>query len=343
VIHPNEYYAKVGPKGMNEKPVGSGPFKVVDHQLGKQLTLERNADYWKDSPKSVPSLQRLVIRFIPDRQTQVAEVLAGGLDVIMNVPIDQAEQMKAVPHVKIVSGETMRIAFLQMNSTPETPAPPLRELKVRQAINHAIDRETMVKTLVGEGSRVLNVICFPSQFGCTQEGVPAYKYDPARAKQLLAEAGFPNGFELDIFSYRERAQAEAFINYLRAVGIKANLRFMQYAAMREQNRTNKAAITHQTWGSFSVNDMSAATPVFFKFIDDDVSKDAEVRDTLDKGDNTINPEERKAAYAKALKLIAERAYAVPLFSLATYYALNKDLEFKAYADEMPRFWEVKWR
>ena len=107
-------------------------------------------------------------------------------------------------------------------------------------------------------------MCFPSQFGCTDEGAPRYAYDPAKAKQLLAEAGFPNGFEIDLYAYRERNQTEAMIGYLRAVGIKANLRFMQYAAMREALRAGKAPLVHQTWGSFSVNDVSAATPVYLQ-------------------------------------------------------------------------------
>lgn len=343
VIHPGEYYAKVGPKGMNEKPVGSGPFKIVENLPGKSVTMERNAEYWKDSPKPVPAIQRLVIRFIPDRQTQMAEVLAGGLDAIMNVAPDQAEQVKAVPNLTAVSGETMRVAFLQMNTLPDGPAPPLRELKVRQAINHAIDRETMAKTLVGEGARTLQTICFRTQFGCPGEGVPQYSYDPAKAKQLLAEAGFPQGFDIDLYTYRDRPQAEAIVNYLRAVGIRANLRSMQYAAFRDQNRAGKAPMAHQTWGSFSVNDASAAIPVFYKFLDDDVNRDPQVRDLLEKGDSTVDPEARKAAYLGAAKIMAEKAYAVPLYSLVTFYVLAGDLLFKPYPDEMPRFWEVKWK
>ena len=165
----------------------------------------------------------------------------------------------------MVSGETMRIVFLQFNCRTDTPAPQLKDMRVRQAIAHAIDRETMVEALVGEGARVLDTICFPTQFGCTDEGAPRYAYDPAKAKELLAEAGFPNGFDDRPVAYRERQQTEAMINYLRAVGINANLKFMQYAAMREQMRANKAALTHQTWGSFTVNDVSASTPAYFKF------------------------------------------------------------------------------
>lgn len=343
VIHPNEYYAKVGPQGMNTAAVGSGPYRVVEHAVGKFVKLERNKDYFKDSPKPQPKLDRIEIRFIPDRQTQAAEMLAGGLDFIMNVPVDQAEQMKVVPHLGVKSGETMRIVFLNLNTTENTPAPQLRDKRVRQAIQHAIDRHTMARTLVGEGARVLNVICFPSQFGCIDEKAPRFIYDPAKAKALLAEAGFANGFDIDLFAYRERPQTEAMINYLRAVGIRANLRFMQYAAMREQVRSNKAALTHQTWGSFSVNDVSASTPVYFKGGADDVNRDPEVIALLTKGDSSVDPDARKQAYAAALAMIQDKALSVPLYALVTYYVTGKGLEFVAYPDELPRFWEMSWK
>jgi peptide/nickel transport system substrate-binding protein len=251
--------------------------------------------------------------------------------------------MKNAPNVKVVSGETMRIAFLHFDILDNTPQPALKDIRVRKAISHAIDRESMVKQIVGAGSRVLNTQCFPSQFGCTDEGAPRYNYDPAKAKALLAEAGFPNGFDVDLYAYRERNQTEAIIGYLRAVGIRANLRFMQYAAMRDAARQGKASILHQTWGSFSVNDVSASTPVYFKFAPDDITRDPEVRDLLQRGDSNIDPNVRKDAYKKALALIAEKAYSLPLYSLTTYYVATKDLDFVAYADEMPRFWEMTYK
>jgi peptide/nickel transport system substrate-binding protein len=342
-IHPAKYYAQVGPKGMNEKPVGSGPFRVVEHAVGKYIRLARNENYFKDSPKPQPKVATLEIRFIPDGQTRVAEVLSGGIDIIMSVPPDQAQQLRAAPQLQVMSGETMRYVFMQMNSMESSPAPQLRDIRVRRAIIHAMDRAGMVKSIVGEGARVLHTVCFPSQFGCTDQGAPRYAYDPAKAKQLLAEAGFPNGFDIDLYAYRERNQTEAMIGFLRAVGIRANLRFLQYAAMREALRAGRAPITHQTWGSFSINDVSAAVPVFHKMTPDDVNRDQEVSALLTRGDSSVDPAVRKDSYAKALALIAERAYAVPLYSLPTYYVAAKDLALTAYPDELPRFWEMTWK
>jgi peptide/nickel transport system substrate-binding protein len=328
---------------MNEKPVGSGPYRVVEHALGKHIRLARNADYFKDSPKPPPKIETIELRFIPDRQTQVAEMLSGGLDLIKNVASDQAKQLRALPSLQVVSAEIMRYAFLQMDTTERTLAPQLRDIRVRRAIMHAIDRAAMVKSLVGEGSRVLHVVCFPSQFGCIDEAAPRYAYDPAKARQLLAEAGFPDGFPIDFSAYRERDQVEAMIGYLRAVGIRANLRFVQYAAHRDAVRAGKAPLAHWTWGSSSINDISAGVSVFHKFEADDVNRDPEVRDLLARGDTSVDPNVRKAAYAKALALIAERAYALALYSIPTSYVAAKGLVFKAYPDEIPRFWEMRWK
>ena len=342
-ILPAKYYKEVGPKGMNARPVGSGPYKVVEHVPGKSITLEKFDGYFKESPRTQPKIGKVRIRFIPDRQTQMAEVLAGGEEFIMHVPKDQAEKLQAVPHLQVVSGNTMRIVFLQMNTLDGAPAPQLKDLRVRKAIAHAIDREAIIKNIVGGGAEMLHTICTPSQVGCTHEGAPVYKYDPALAKKLLAEAGYPNGFEVDIHAYRERNQTEAIINYLQAVGIKAKLNFMQYAAMRDQVRANKAALVHQTWGSNLVNDTSASTPVYYGGGADDIARNPQVKELLDKGDHTVEPKARNEYYKKALNLIAENAYSVPLWSLPVYYVATREVNFRPYADELPRFWEMSWK
>ncbi len=118
---------------------------------------------------------------------------------------------------------------------------------------------------------------------------------------------------------------------------------MQYAAMRDALRESKAGFAHQTWGSFSVNDVSASTPVYFKFEADDLTRDQKVRELLEVGDTSVDPAVRATAYRQALLRIAEQAYTVPLYSLPVYYAYAKELEFRPYPDEIPRFWETRWK
>jgi len=165
----------------------------------------------------------------------------------------------------------------------------------------------------------------------------------AKAKELLAEAGFPDGFETELSAYRDRPLAEAMIGYFRAIGVKANLRFMQYAAIRDLARAHKVPIQFTTWGSFSINDASASTSSSFTFSEDDLNRDPEVRDWLRIADTSIDPALRKENYKKALDRISDQAYWLPISSWPLVYAYSSDLVFAPYTDEIPRFWESKWK
>src|SRR3546814_15309987 len=123
---------------------------------------------------------------MPDRQNQIAEVISGGEDCIMHVPRDQAEQLKTRPQMQVKSCNTMRIVFMQMNILDNTPAPQLKDERVRKAILHAIDREAIIKNIVGEGAEVLNTICTPSQVGCTDEGAPVRSEERRVGKECVS-------------------------------------------------------------------------------------------------------------------------------------------------------------
>lgn len=344
VIYPQAYFKKVGLDGFAKAPIGSGPYKVTAVMPGKGVKMEKNADYWKGSPLGEPKIGKLEFRIIPDQETQIAELMTGGVDWIWRVQADQAQQLGAVPDIHVLAAETMRVGFLQFDAKGRSPgSEPLKDPRVRQAIAYAIDRKAMVDNLVRGGARIMNSACFIDQFGCTDKGVPRYGYDPAKARKLLADAGYPDGFAIDLYAYREREYAEAVVGYLAAVGIKAKLNFMKYAALRELARAGKVPIYFQTWGSFSVADASAFTGAWFKNDDDDLSRDEEVSNLLKKADTTVEADNRLALYAEALKLIAEKAYLVPLFSYSTNYAFTGDLDFSAQPDELPRFFNAAWK
>jgi peptide/nickel transport system substrate-binding protein len=237
----------------------------------------------------------------------------------------------------------MRIAFLQFASSDAGPMPALKDVRVRRAISHAIDREAMAKRLLGEGARVLNTLCFPLQFGCTDEGAPRYDFNPEKAKQLLAEAGYPNGFDIELWSYRDRTHTEAIINYLRNVGIRANIRSTQYAAANTALREGKAAMGHRTYGSYGIMDASATASAYLKGDDDDIAKDKQVIEWLTIADSAIDPNVRKDNYRKALARAADLALLLPLFSVPNTYVFTQELEFTPYPDELARFYEARWK
>jgi peptide/nickel transport system substrate-binding protein len=343
-ILPGAYFKKVGLDGFSKAPVGTGPYRIVGVENGRGVKMERFAGYWSGSPIAKPKIGKLEFRVIPDGESRMAELVTGGIDWIWRVPTDQAEQLKAAPGVTVLSAETMRVGFLQFDVLGRAmEKSPLKDVRVRQAISYAIDRKAMVDNLVRGGARVMNAVCFIDQFGCTDEGVPRYAYDPARAKALLREAGYADGFEIDLAAYRERDYAEAVIGYLRAVGIKVRLNYLRFAAFREALRGGKVSIGFQTWGSFSVNDVSAFTGVYFRGGEEDLTRDPAVIALLQAGDTGTDPAARKAKYAEALKRIAAEAYALPMFSYPSNYAFSQDLNFTAQADEVPRFYAASWK
>lgn len=341
-IYPNEYYAKAGPSGMGLKPVGTGPYKVVSVEPGKHFVLEKYEGY-HDSPKGKAEIGHVDIRTIPDVNTQMAELFGGSLDLIWQVPADQAEKLAAMNRFTVANESTMRIGYLTLDAAGRTGAEnPFTDVRVRRAVAHAINRKALVEALLKGKSKVIDTACFPTQFGCSQD-VPTYDYNPEKAKALLAEAGYPDGFETDYYAYRDREYAEAIANYLNAVGIRVNFNMLQYSALRELRMKGGTPISFQTWGSYSINDASAITSQFFKFGSLDDSRDEEIRDWLNIADSSTEPEVRKENYAKALTKIADQAYWVPMFSYNTNYVFSEDVAYTPTPDEVLRFVEMSWK
>ncbi|WP_169053263.1 ABC transporter substrate-binding protein [Falsirhodobacter xinxiangensis] len=338
-IFPAGYFT--GPQGQTQTalPVGTGPYRIDSYAPGGELRLARNEAYFEGSPKAGASIDTVSIRIVPDIQTQLADLMSGGIDLVMGLPRDMADQLGMMPGVSVVSGETMRIVFLQMNTT-ETGPEALKDVRVRQAINHAIDRKAISENLVGTGSTVIDAICFAGQFGCTQD-VTSYDFDPEKAKALLAEAGV-SGLTVSLAAYRERHISEAIINYLADVGIGVNLQFMQPAAMRDAMRAHQVDMMQNAWGAYSMFDASATAPTYFGGMPDDNNGDPELKALFDEAGVTMDGEKRKELYAEGFARIADQAYAVPMFTLPIYYAGTEGLSFETHPDEILRFWEMSW-
>ena len=323
------------------KPICTGPYILKDHKPGQSVTLTKNPNYFAASPKGKPQIGTIVYRTIKDAETQVAELLTGGVDWIWGVPPENAKQLGAMPNVVVKSAATMRMSFLSLDAAGRTGDTPLKDVRVRRAIFHAIDREAIAKNLVGEGAAVQKSLCVPVQVGCTTD-VPDYPYDPAKAKALLAEAGHPN-LSIPFYAYRDRPYSEAVLNYLRQAGIKPELKFLQWQALRPLIIEGKTEVAHLTFGSNGILDASASTSYYFRHSVDDYARDPEVRDWLAEADTSTDPENRKALYAKALKKINDQAYAVPLFIYGRTYAYSQDFEFPLTQDEMAHFYMARWK
>jgi peptide/nickel transport system substrate-binding protein len=344
-IHPKAYRERVGAEGFAKAPVGAGPYKIVKLEQAKEVHFERFADYWKGSPKGTPRIGKLHVRFVSETATQMTELLGGRADWIWNVNPDQFDNVNRVPTLTAIRKESMRIGYLSIDAAGRSGAGnPLTNVKVRKAIWHAIDRQQMADKLITGGSRVPQAPCFPTQFGCDQDAAVKYDYNPAKAKELLKEAGFPDGFEIELVTYVQPTQWSAAIqNYLQAVGIRAKITQLQVAAAIQKAWRGENPLYHGSWGSYSINDVSAIMPVMFGGGNDDYTRDPEMIKLLEQGGSTSDPAVRKAAYSAAIKRATENAYWLPLFTYVSTFAHTKQLDFTPYADELPRFYMYGWK
>lgn len=323
-------------------PMGTGPYQVNDIKPGDYVLWDKNDSYFDGGPKGTPEIGHINFRTIKESNTQLAELMTGGLDWAWDVPKEQALRLEESGQVQVVNEKTLRISYMAFDVDGSSGQEFFTDQKVRAAVAHAINREAIAKELVGPASEVIHSACHPDQFACTQD-VATYDYDPDKAKALLAEAGYPDGFEFDLYGYRQREFTEAVIGDLAAVGIKANLNWLQYRSLLGLVQEGKTPINHMTWGSSSIPDVAAITSHFFSGSSDDPAKDPRTADALARGDTSVDPEERKTAYAEALKLISEELYWLPMFTYAKYYVFSNDLEFTPSSDEIPRLYEARWK
>jgi len=345
-IHPKAYREKVGPEGFAAKPVGAGPYKIVRNEPGKEVIYERFEDYYKDSPKGRPAIKNLHVRFVPELATTVTELLGQKTDWIWNINPDQMESINKVPYLQAVRQESMRVGYISLDAAGRTGADnPLTKLKVRQAIFHAINRQEFADKLVTGGSRVPPAPCFPTQFGCDADAAVKYAYDPAKAKALLAEAGYPNGFETEIVtSTQPTSWPGALQNYLAAVGIKARVNLLQSSVVIQKAEKGETPLYFSNWGSYSINDVSAILPVMFGAgALQNYSKNPELERLVAEGGATSDKAARTKAYSAAIRIATEQAYWLPIHTYVNTYAFNKQLDFKTYPDELPRFYLAKWK
>jgi len=188
-IVPKKYIETVGDEAFARKPIGAGPFKFVRGKLDDEVVMERFDDYYGGSPDLPPvgpaKVKRAVFRAIPEPSTRVAAILAGEVSIIQAVPMDLVDRLSKSKKVKVLSVEGTRSYQIEFNNSK----PPFDDVRVRRAINYAIDWDSILKNIYrGYGTRLAT--CFlPSGFGYDPDLKP-YPYDPEKAKALLKEAGY---------------------------------------------------------------------------------------------------------------------------------------------------------
>jgi peptide/nickel transport system substrate-binding protein len=224
-IVPKKYVEKVGDDGFKKAPIGAGPYKFVSFTPGIELVLEAFDQYWRKKP----NVKRLVFRVVPDDSTRAAALKRGEVDIAYAFSGPIAEEIRRTPGLtlKAVSVPTTFWVYFADQWDAKSP---WHDRRVRLAANHAIDRQAINQALnLGFAKITYGIV--PATFDFYWQP-PAYAYDPALAKRLLAEAGYPNGLDAGDYSVDAAftSSAEAVINFLQSAGIRTQLRPLERAA-----------------------------------------------------------------------------------------------------------------
>jgi peptide/nickel transport system substrate-binding protein len=233
-VVPKKYVEQVGNDGFKKHPIGLGPYKFVSHTPGIELVLEAFEGYWR----KMPSVKRVVFKSVPEATTRVAMLKRGEVDIAYLLDVPQAVDLKRDPNFKVAFSGGIGIFFLDFLDQWD-PKSPWHDRRVRLAASLALDRQSLsdAETL-GASKPAGNWVPRSFEFALPLEPHP---YDPARAKKLLAEAGYPNGFDAGELHQLPPyfSLGEAIVGYLQAVGIRTKMRPMERAAYYSALATKK--------------------------------------------------------------------------------------------------------
>ena len=308
--------------------VGTGPFEFSSWSFNNQLVLTRNEDYWKGASE----LPGVVIKIIPDTETQSMMFESGELDILdLDYAADSADRFTETYPDQIVQGPRVGIVYFTMNFNKE----PFQNVRVRKAVQMSIDRQAILDALYGGRGQVEQGI-FPHGligFNPDQEEI---KYDPEAAKALLAEAGYADGFDMEIAADSSASDTmtmalEIVSDQLAEVGIRAEIKNYDESTWLETRKSGELGSFMSTW-SADYNDPDNFIYTFFGNEEKTRIRsinypDTEVMERVAKARTIVNEDERLAEY-KALeeKLILEDAAWVPMFSRLHLFAVSKRVQ-----------------
>jgi peptide/nickel transport system substrate-binding protein len=336
-----------GHEWMQENPVGTGPYKLVKWNKKQDHLMVRNDDYW--GPK--PAFKHVRVRIIPEQATQIAELMSGGVDVIKAVPPDQMDVINKSGAARTSTSPILRTAMLQLDQAGRTGKNPFQDKRVRQAANLAVDMDAIIKhVLNGLGDRTATTIN-PMAFGF-DPSVKPYKQDVAAAKKLLAEAGYPSGFEVGFLTTAPIVEpalpqtSEAISADLAKVGIKTKKRYVgEVGPYVNLVRDGKAdPMFEWSWGYYSIFDADA---ILY-----DVMRCGEpysyycnqaLDDLIIQGRSTLDQKKRAEIYTRAQKLVHEDAAYLFKWGLRGVWGISNRIEYEAPRDEIDRMFLVTLR
>lgn len=333
-IIPKHYVEAVGDDEFNNHPIGSGPYKMVEWNKDASIKLDAFEDYFGGKPAA----DHLVCKVIPEASARIAALEAGEVDLISAVTTSQIERLKSLDNIEVVSKPTTRTAYFTMNSFGDSP---VTDLKVRQAINMAIDRDALVQGVLDGYGQACDSLAL-SMFEGYDPTVKGYSYDPEKAKALLAEAGYPDGFEIEMegsFSGLSNAAdiAQAVGAQLAEVGIKTTIVEKDSNTLKDEYEARTTSpLTFYSFGGPYNNINLIMKCVLGTNERYSAWSDPAYDELVHKIDTTIDPEQSKVAYKEIQQYLVDNAPVVPLYQTHLICAYNKEKISKwvPRADEM---------
>lgn len=331
-IVPPKYVAANGGKAP-AKPVGTGPFQFESWSQGEKIVYTANKGYWGGAPKA----DRLEMRVIPDDSTRLDSFMAGEVHVNMNLPIAAIDTVKANKNAQVVHEFSRAALLLEFDTTHGGPT---ANKLVRQALNYAVDKQSLISTILNNTQRPLDgQLESPASLGYNKS-LKAFPHDPAKAKALLAEAGFPNGFDMVINGPIGKYPADrdlviAICSQLEAVGVRAKPNLTDFGSFIQSVGATKAGPAFLI-GWYDFGDPALSTSWFTsastlgKYYADNTYDDL-----IAKASSTLDDSERQSLYEQASQHMNDEAMALFLTQPAMYYGLAKGVTgFTARDDEM---------
>ncbi len=340
------------------KAIGTGPYKLANYTRGTHVILERNDNYWGEKPH----WQKVTWRPISSEGPRVAALLAGDVDVIENPPIQDFDKIKGAGF-QIVQGISNRIIYLHMDQhadpawkTPGvkgTDKNPFLDKRVREAVSKAINRQAIVDRIMGGVAQAAGELLPVPLFGTSPDMKPV-AYDPDGAKKLLAEAGYPNGFEVTLGTPNDRyindeKVAQAAAQMLTRVGIKTNVDAMTASTFFSRRNKYEFSLYLAGWGADS-GEMMNSLVALVATMDPKTGmghtnrgrySNPQLDALIKQAGTTVDEKKREELLRQASKLAMSDFPLIPLHFEVTPWALKKGITYKARVDQYTMATEVR--
>ncbi len=300
-------------------PVGTGPFTFDSWKKDSEITLEKNEEYWNEG---LPKLDKVIYKVIPDNSARLTALKNGEIDIMESLNTSDIESVKSDDRLKFNTRPAGNIGYISLNREME----PLDNPKVRQAINHAIDRQGIADAFFGGQAEVASTM-LPSTSWAFNSEIKGYEYNPEKAKELLAEAGYSDGFELEystmsdprLWMLQPQKIAEVVQENLEEIGITAKVNSSEWATHVEQVNNLKHDMAVMGWITQNGDPSNILETLFHSAnaeapvaANNSAFKNDKVDELFKKAEVTLEQEEREKYYKEIQKIIHEDAPTVPM-------------------------------